>query len=92
MGQVITKSSFVECHHHVQDEIRKLTKNLPLRQRSAVLRISNRLAELPASERRAALNIIRQRYENRGLDYPWLTSFLAVLGNLKAEQSHYEAE
>ena len=92
MGQIATKSSLDASRHEVQDKIRKLAEHLSLRQKSVVLRTSKILAELSASERHAALNIIRQQDKNGGLDYPWLASFFAVLGKLKAEESESEAE
>lgn len=92
MVQIKTKSSLTASQHEVQDEIRKLTEHLSLGQRSAVLRTSKVLAELSASERHRALDIIRQWDNNGGLDYPWLASFLTVLDKLKAEESQFEAE
>lgn len=90
MVQIKTKSSLTASQ--VQDEIRKLTEHLSLGQRSAVLRTSKVLAELSASERHRALDIIRQWDNNGGLDYPWLAGFLTVLDKLKAEESQFEAE
>lgn len=92
MGQIATKSSPVTSLHEVQDKIRKLTERLSLRQRSAMLRASKVLAELSASERRAALAIIRQRDKNGELDYLWIASFLTVLSKLKAKESKSEAK
>lgn len=92
MGQIETKSSLDAPQLEVRDEISELTEHLSLGQRSAVLRTSKVLAGLSASERRAALDIIRQRAQNGGLDYPWFAGFLAVLGRLKAEESRSEAK
>ena len=92
MGQIATKSSPVASLHEVPDKIRKLVEHLSLRQRSVVLRTSKVLAKLSTSERRAALNIIRQLDKNGGLYYPWLASFFAVLRKLKAEENQSEAE
>ena len=92
MGQIAIKSSPVASLHEFQDKIRKLTERLSLRQRSAILRTSKVLAELPTSERRAALAIIRQRDKNGWLDYPWIASFLTVLSKLKAEENQSEAK
>ena len=92
MGQITTKSSPVASEHEFQDEIKKLTEHLSVGQRLALLKRSKVLAELPASERRAAVDIIRQRDKNGGLDYPWFASFLAVLSKLEAEESGSETE
>ena len=92
MGQIATKSSLGASQHEVQDKIRKLAEHLSLRQKSVVLRTSKVLAKLSTSERRAVLNIIRQKDENGGLDYPWLASFFAVLRKLKAEENQSEAK
>lgn len=92
MGQIAAKPKPVASRRDVQGKIRKLTEHLSSRQKSAVLKTSKVLVELSASQRRAALDIIRQRDKNGGLDYSWLTSFLTVLSKLKAEQSHSKAE
>lgn len=92
MGQIATKSSLGASQHEVQDKIRKLAEHLSVMQKSVVLRTSKVLAKLSTSERRAALNIIRQKDKNGGLDYPWLTSFFAVLRKLKAEEDPSEAK
>jgi hypothetical protein len=88
MGKVATKSSPVAPRQTVQDEIRELAEHLSSRRRSALLRTSKALADLPASQRRRALGIIRQRAGGRRFDYRWITSFLAVLSRLKAEENH----
>ena len=71
-------------------KISKFTERMSRRQRSAVLKASNVLAELSASEKHAALNVIRQRDTNGGLNYPWLASFFKVLSKMKAEESRSE--
>jgi hypothetical protein len=88
MGKVTTKSSPVAPRQTVQDEIRELAEHLPSRRRSALLKTSKTLADLPASQRRRALGIIRQRAGGKRFDYRWITSFLVVLGRLKAEEDH----
>jgi hypothetical protein len=90
MAEIATKSLPVLSHYKVHDKIRKFAQHLPLRQKSVVLRASKMLAELSPSERHAALDIIRQWNNNGELDYPWLASFLAVLGKLKAEENQSE--
>ncbi len=92
MGQIATKSSLGASQHEVQDKIRKLAEHLSVVQKSVVLRTSKVLAKLPTSERRAALNIISQKDENGGLDYPWLASFFEVLRKLKAEEDQSEVK
>lgn len=85
MGQITTKkTSLVVSQNEVQDIIRKFAQHLPSMQKSVVLRTSKLLAELSVSERRAAMNIIKQQDKNGGLDYPWLVSFLTLLSKLKA--------
>lgn len=92
MGQIATKSSFGVSQHEIQDKIRKLAEHLSLRQKSVVLRTSKVLAKLSSSERRAVLNIVRQKDKNGGLDCPWLASFFSVLRKLKAEENQSEAK
>lgn len=92
MGQIAGKSLFVASTPQIQREIRNLVKHLSSDRRSVVLKTSEVLAKLRASERRSAEDILRRRYKNGGLDYSWLTSFLAVLSKLKAEESQSEAE
>ncbi|MHC4571426.1 MAG: hypothetical protein ACYS0C_05045 [Planctomycetota bacterium] len=92
MGQIATKSSLGVSQHEIQGKIRKLAEHLSLRQKSVVLRTSKVLAKLSTSERRAVLNIIRQKDKNGGLNYPWLASFFAVLRKLKAEENQSEAK
>ncbi len=89
MGQIATKSSLGASQHEVRYKIRKLAGYLSLGQKSAILEV---LAKLSTSERRAALNIIRQKDKNGGLYYPWLARFLAVLRKLKAEENQSEAK
>lgn len=86
MGQVATKSTRLAPQREVQAAIRKFARHLPPAQRSLMQKTSKMLAELPASERRAAVDIIRRRDKNEGLDFRWLTSFVAVLRKLKAEE------
>ncbi|MHC4736787.1 MAG: hypothetical protein ACYTDW_20390 [Planctomycetota bacterium] len=61
-------------------------EHLTSRQRSVILRRSEVLEELSASERSAALAIIRQRDKNGRLDYLWTAHFLTVLTKLKAQE------
>ena len=92
MGKIATESSLGTSQHEVQDKIRKLAEHLSVMQKSVVLRTSKVLAKLSTSERRAALNIIRQKDKNEGLDYPWLASFFTVLRKLKAEEDQSEVK
>ncbi len=85
------KSTSVESLHNVHGKFKKFTEHLVLRQRSEILRGSKVLEELSASERHAAMAIIRQRNKNGGLDYLWTTRFLIVLSKLKAEERESEA-
>lgn len=87
MTQIKTKSSHVASWHKVQDEIRKLVKDLPLEHRRVVQKTSEILTQLRPLERRKAWDLIRQRYKRGELDYPWLASFLVVLGRLKVEEN-----
>ena len=84
MAQIKTKSSSVTHQLNVEKDISKLTKHLSLGQKSTVLRASRVLAELSSSERHAALDVLKQRNSNGGLDYRWLANFLTVLSKLKA--------
>jgi len=85
MGNIATKSG---PRQTVQDSIREVAAQLPSKYRSALLRASKTLAELPASERRTALGIIRQHAGDGRFGYRWISSFLAVLRRLKAEEDH----
>lgn len=92
MVQIKTKSSFVARRPYLKNEITKLTKHLPSKQKTAILRASKVLAELSSSERLTALDLLRQKNENGGLDYLWLANFLTSLTRLKAEQNQSKAE
>lgn len=92
MVQIKTKSSFGAHRPNVKKEIIKLTKHLPSKQKTAILRASNVLAELSSSERLTALDLLRQKSENGGLDYLWLANFLTSLTSLKTEQNQSKAE
>ncbi|UCF43222.1 MAG: hypothetical protein JSV99_11710 [Planctomycetota bacterium] len=88
MGSIATKSSPVAPRQTIQDAITELAEHLPSNRRSSFLKAAKALEELPASERRTALGIIRQRAGDGRLDYRWVSSFLAVLHRLKAEENH----
>ena len=79
MVQVAAKSLPVEYQH----EIRKLIKHGSQRQKSAVQKALTVLDELPASQRRLAMNIIRRKLKNGGVDGRWLIGFLVLLRKLK---------
>ena len=83
------KRSPVAANDGIQGVIRRCIRNLPLQQRLAVIKNSEVLAELRASDRRKALNIIRQRDKRGELDYPWLNGFLEVLRVLKSGENHF---
>lgn len=84
------KSTSVESLQNVHGKFEKFTERLASSQRSEILRRSEVLKELSASERRAAMAIIRQRNKNGGLDYLWTARFLIVLTRLKAEERESE--
>jgi len=85
MGNIATKSA---PRQTVQDAIRELAEQLPSNRRSSFLKAAKALEELSACERRRALGIIRQRAGDGRLDYRWVSSFLAVLRRLRAEEDH----
>lgn len=87
MRKIESKSSLLESQHEVQGKVRKLLRDLSLSQKLAMLKASDILAELPPSQRRAALHIIRQRNKRTEVDVAWLASFLKVLRALKAEEN-----
>jgi hypothetical protein len=86
MRKIESKSSLLESRHEIQGKVRKLLRDLSLSQKLAMLEASDMLAELPPSQRRAALHIIRQRNKRAEVDVAWLASFLKVLRALKAEE------
>ncbi len=88
MGSIAAKSSPAAPRQIVQDAIRELTEQLPSKCKSPFLKTAKVLEELPISQMRKALGIIRQRAGNGRLDYRWVASFLAVLRRLKAEEDH----
>ena len=79
------KSTSIESLYNVHSKFWKFTERLASKKRSEILRRSKVLEELSASERRAAMAIISQRNNNRGLDYLWTAHFLTVLTKLKAQ-------
>jgi hypothetical protein len=86
MGNIATKSSPAAPQQIVQDAIRELAEKLPSDCKLPFLKTAKVLEELPASQMRSALGIIRRRVGNGRLDYHWVASFLAVLRRLKAEE------
>jgi hypothetical protein len=86
MGQ--TEGTLLVSKHSdkTHEEIRKEPAELSLRRKFVALRVSETLAELPSSERCAALDIIRQRDNHAQLDLAWLAEFLKVVKALKAEE------
>ena len=86
------KSTSIESLHNVHSKFREFTERLASRQRSEILRRSEVLEELSASERRAAMAIINQRNNNGGLDYLWTARFLTVLSKLKVEERKFVVE
>jgi hypothetical protein len=86
MGNITTKSSPLAPGQTVQDAVRELADQLPSNCKSPFLKTAKVLEELPVSQMRRALGIIRQRAGDGTLDYRWVRSFLAVLQRLKAEE------
>jgi hypothetical protein len=87
MRKIESKSSLIESRHEVQGKVGKLLRDLSLSQKLTMLKASDILAELPPSQRRAALHIIKQRNKYAEVDFAWLASFLKVLKALKAEEN-----
>ncbi|UCC21663.1 MAG: hypothetical protein JSW23_07555 [Planctomycetota bacterium] len=88
MGSIATKSPPVAPRQTVQEAIRELAEQLPSNRRSPFLKRARVLEELPASQTRRVLDIIRQRAGDGRLDYNWVSSFIAVLRRLKSEEDH----
>jgi phytoene/squalene synthetase len=86
MSQVEETLSLLERSRRTHEEIRKEPAELSLRQKFVALRVSEALAELLPSERRAALDVIKQRDKHSQLDLAWLAGLLKVLKALKAQE------
>ena len=91
MKGIVKKSLPAESLQENQGRFGKLTEHLTSRQRSVILRKSKVLEELSASERSAALAIIRQRDKKGRSDYLWTAHFLTVLTKLKAQERDFDA-
>ena len=87
MSNMKCKSSLLESRLQVQSEMKKLLRDLSLSLKLAMLKAPQVLAQLQPAQRRAVLNVIKQRDERAEIDFAWLASFLKVLRALKAEQS-----
>lgn len=87
MSNIKSKSSLLESRHEVQSKMKKLLRDLSLSQKLAMLKAPQVLAQLRPAERRAVLNVIKQRDEQSEIDFAWLASFLKVLRTLKAEEN-----
>jgi phytoene/squalene synthetase len=86
MSQIEETLSLLERSHRTHEEIRKGPAELSLRQKFVALSVSEALAELLPSERRAALDVIKQRDKRAQLDLAWLAGLLKVLKALKAQE------
>lgn len=87
MSNIKGKSSVLESRHEVQSNMKKQLRDLSLSQKLAMLKAPQVLAQLRPAQRRAALNIIKQRDERTEIDCAWLASFLKVLRALRDEEN-----
>ena len=87
MSNMKSKSALLESRHEVHSKMKKLLRDLSLSQKLAMLKAPQVLAQLRPAERRAALNVIKQRDERAKIDCAWLAGFLKVLRALKAEEN-----
>ena len=87
MSNIKCKSSLLESRHEVQSKMKKLLRDLSLSQKLAMLKAPQVLVQLRPDQRRAALNVIKQRDERAEIDFAWLASFLKVLRALQAEEN-----
>ena len=87
MSNIKSKSSLLESRHEVQSTMKELLRDLSLSQKLAMLKAPRVLAQLRPAERRAVLNIIKQRDQQAEIDFAWLAGFLKVLRALKAEEN-----
>ena len=87
MSNIKCKSSLLESRHEVQNKMKKLLRDLSLSQKLAMLKAPQVLAQLRPAQRRAVLNVIKQRDDQAEIDFAWLASFLKVLRAIKAEEN-----
>ena len=87
MSNIKCKSSLIESRHEVQSKMTQILRDLSLCQKLAMLKAPQILEQLQPAQRRAALNLIKQRDQQAEIDFAWLTSFLKVLRALKAEEN-----
>ncbi len=87
MSNIKSKSSLLESRHEVQSKMNNLLIDSPLSQKLAMLKASQVLEQLRPAQRRAALNVIKQRDEQSEIDFAWLAGFLKILRALKAEEN-----
>ncbi|MHC4527523.1 MAG: hypothetical protein ACYS29_06575 [Planctomycetota bacterium] len=88
MSQTKDTLSLVERSRKTHQKTGKAPAALSLRQKFVALKVSETLAQLQPSQRRAALDVIKRRDKHGQLDLAWLAGFLKVLKALNDEQRH----